>query len=37
MAIDMLEELKQLRVRWRELGMFQTLRVRMGINSGTAR
>jgi adenylate cyclase len=34
MALDMLGELKHLRVRWRELGMFQALRVRMGINSG---
>jgi len=34
MALDMLDELKKLRTRWRELGMFQTLRVRMGINTG---
>jgi len=34
MALDMLEELKQLRMQWREMGMFQMLRVRMGINTG---
>jgi adenylate cyclase len=34
MALEMLEELKPLRVHWRELGMFQKLRVRMGINTG---
>jgi class 3 adenylate cyclase len=34
MALDMLEELKQLRAQWREIGMFQMLRVRMGINTG---
>ena len=34
MALDMLEELKRLRLQWREMGMFQTLRVRMGINTG---
>jgi adenylate cyclase len=34
MALDMLEELKKLRMQWREIGMFQMLRVRMGINTG---
>ncbi|HVP17532.1 MAG TPA: adenylate/guanylate cyclase domain-containing protein [Spirochaetia bacterium] len=34
MAIDMLSELGVLRAHWREMGMFQTLRVRMGINTG---
>jgi class 3 adenylate cyclase len=34
MALDMLEELKSLRAEWRRLGMFQPLRVRMGINTG---
>ena len=34
MALDMLAELSILRVRWREIGMFQPLRVRMGINTG---
>ena len=34
MALDMFEELKVLRVHWRELGMFQPVRVRMGINTG---
>ncbi len=34
MAIDMLSELGALRARWRAMGMFQTLRVRMGINTG---
>jgi adenylate cyclase len=34
MALEMLEELENLRVHWRELGMFQKLRVRMGINTG---
>jgi adenylate cyclase len=34
MALDMLAELTTLRARWREMGMFQTLRVRMGINTG---
>jgi class 3 adenylate cyclase len=34
MALDMKEELKHLRVQWSELGMFQPLRVRMGINTG---
>lgn len=34
MALEMLAELKSLRARWREMGMFQTLRVRMGINTG---
>ena len=34
MALEMLEELNRLRSRWRELGMFQKLRVRIGINTG---
>jgi class 3 adenylate cyclase len=34
MALDMMTELSILRARWREMGMFQTLRVRMGINTG---
>lgn len=34
MALNMLEELNTLRMKWRELGMFQKLRVRMGINTG---
>jgi len=34
MGLEMLTELKTLRTRWREMGMFQTLRVRMGINTG---
>ena len=34
MALDMLAELSILRVHWREIGMFQPLRVRMGINTG---
>lgn len=34
MALNMQEELADLRAAWRELGMFQKLRVRMGINTG---
>lgn len=34
MALEMQEALVALRVRWREQGMFQKLRVRMGINTG---
>ena len=34
MALDMLDELSVLRTRWRQMGMFHTLRVRMGINTG---
>jgi adenylate cyclase len=34
MALEMLEELNVLRAHWRELGMFQKLRVRMGVNTG---
>ena len=34
MALDMLAELTTLRAHWREMGMFQFLRVRMGINTG---
>jgi adenylate cyclase len=34
MALEMLEELGKLRVHWRELGMFQKLRVRIGVNTG---
>jgi adenylate cyclase len=34
MALDMLSELSALRTHWREMGMFQALRVRMGINTG---
>ena len=34
MALEMLETLNTLRVHWRELGMFQKLRVRIGINTG---
>jgi len=34
MALDMLDELSVLRTRWRQIGMFHTLRVRMGINTG---
>jgi adenylate cyclase len=34
MALDMLAELSILRVHWREMGMFQSLCVRMGINTG---
>jgi class 3 adenylate cyclase len=34
MALEMLDTLNTLRVHWRELGMFQKLRVRMGINTG---
>lgn len=34
MALEMLEGLKSLRAHWRELGMFQKLRVRMGVNTG---
>jgi len=34
MALEMLAELDILRPRWREMGMFQSLRVRMGINTG---
>jgi len=34
MALEMLSELGVLRARWRSMGMFQTLRVRMGINTG---
>jgi adenylate cyclase len=34
MALEMLDELSVLRTRWRQMGMFQTLRVRMGINTG---
>jgi adenylate cyclase len=34
MALEMLDELSVLRTRWRQMGMFHTLRVRMGINTG---
>ncbi len=34
MALEMLDELSILRSRWRQMGMFHTLRVRMGINTG---
>jgi adenylate cyclase len=34
MALDMMTELAVLRPRWREMGMFHALRVRMGINTG---
>ena len=34
MALEMLDELSVLRSRWRQMGMFHTLRVRMGINTG---
>ena len=34
MALDMLDELSELRTRWRQMGMFHTLRLRIGINTG---
>lgn len=34
MALEMRDELNNLRAHWRERGMFQKLRVRMGINTG---
>ena len=34
MALEMLDELSVLRTQWRQMGMFHTLRVRMGINTG---
>jgi class 3 adenylate cyclase len=34
MALEMLDELSVLRAHWRQMGMFHTLRVRMGINTG---
>jgi adenylate cyclase len=34
MGLEMLQVLQELRAHWRELGMFQKLRVRMGINTG---
>ncbi len=34
MALDMMTELSILRARWRDMGMFQPLRVRMGVNTG---
>lgn len=34
MALEMRDELKNLRAHWRDRGMFQKLRVRMGINTG---
>jgi adenylate cyclase len=34
MALEMMDELTVLRRHWREMGMFQPLRVRMGVNTG---
>ncbi len=34
MALEMLDELRKLRVRWQEMGLFHTLQIRVGINTG---
>lgn len=34
MAMEMLDELRKLRVRWQEMGLFHTLQIRIGINTG---
>ena len=34
MAVEMREQLKQLRAKWRDMGLFHQFKVRMGINTG---
>jgi adenylate cyclase len=34
MALEMLDELRKLRVHWQEMGLFHKLQVRVGVNTG---
>ncbi|MBN1796980.1 MAG: adenylate/guanylate cyclase domain-containing protein [Spirochaetales bacterium] len=34
MALEMLDELRKLRVHWQEMGLFHVLQIRVGINTG---
>ncbi len=34
MALEMLDELRKLRIHWQEMGLFHTLQIRVGINTG---
>jgi adenylate cyclase len=34
MAMEMLDELRKLRVHWQEMGLFHVLQIRVGINTG---